>query len=73
VDLYRQSLDTWSAMDLPMDHDYCAIDAALLLPPESVPETDVRRAREYLERLGAKPLLERLATARQPAAAADAH
>jgi hypothetical protein len=67
--LYRESSDAWLAMDLPMDHAYCAIDAALLLPPDGVPETDVRRAREYLERLGAKPMMDRLETARQPAAA----
>lgn len=62
---YAGTLDTWSAMNLPLDHVYCTIDAATLLPEEA---EAVAEARTHLEQLGAKPLLERL-SASVPSAA----
>jgi class 3 adenylate cyclase/tetratricopeptide (TPR) repeat protein len=63
---YRHALDAWDAMDVPFDYALTAIDAAILLPEEAVPEAAVRRAKEILANIGARPFLERLATAKQP-------
>jgi hypothetical protein len=69
VDAYREAFAGWETLDSPLDHAYTAIDAITLLPDEPVAVEAADRAREALERLGARPLLERLDAARQPAPA----
>ena len=66
---YREALEAWSSMDMPIDYAFTAIDMITLLPgdPATIEATD--RARELLTDLGAEPLLERLAMAQQPAPA----
>ncbi|MGZ5213769.1 MAG: adenylate/guanylate cyclase domain-containing protein [Actinomycetota bacterium] len=64
---YREALDTWSSMDVPIDYAFTAIDAITLLPGDPVAIEAADRARGMLTELGAKPLLERLAMAEQPA------
>ncbi len=66
---YRHALDSWAALDVPLDLALTAIDAAMLLPEAAVPEGAARRAKEILTKLGAQPLLSRLAAAEQPATA----
>ena len=63
---YREALDAWSAMDVPIDHAFTAIDAITLLPGDPMAIEAAARARATLTELGAKPLLERLAMAEQP-------
>jgi hypothetical protein len=65
---YREALDAWSSMDMPIDYAFTAIDAITLLPSDPVAIEAVDRARGILTELGAKPLLERLGAA-QPATA----
>lgn len=57
---YAESLGTWTALDLPLDHSMTVVDAALLLPPELRPAGETERTIEYLRGLGARALLERL-------------
>ncbi|MGQ0669696.1 MAG: hypothetical protein ACT4PO_08515, partial [Actinomycetota bacterium] len=66
---YRRALESWSAMDIPLDLALCAIDAVMLLPEGAVPEGAARQAKEILTNLGAVPLLERLSAAEQLAVA----
>ncbi len=64
---FRAAFDTWTELDLPLDLAFCAIDAITVSPESSVPADVVERARETLEGLGARPMLERLTSAEQPA------
>jgi len=64
---YRQALESWDAMEVPLDLALTAIDAVLLLPEAVVPEGAGRRAKDILTKLGAQPLLARLSAAEQPA------
>jgi tetratricopeptide (TPR) repeat protein len=66
---YRRALESWAAMDVPLDLALTAIDAVMLLPEAAVPEGAARQAKEILTKLGAQPLLERLRAAEQPAPA----
>lgn len=66
---YRRALESWAAMDVPLDLALTAIDAVMLLPEAAVPEGTTDQAEEILSRLGAQPLLARLSSAGQPAAA----
>ena len=66
---YREALDAWSSMDVPIDYAFTAIDAITLLPGDPVAIEAADRARAMLTELGAKPLLERLTMADQPAPA----
>jgi hypothetical protein len=66
---YREALESWAAMDVPLDLALTAMDAAILLPEESLPEGAVQRAKDILTKLGARPLLERLLAAGHPAPA----
>ena len=67
--LYREALRTWRELGAAWDEALCTIDIATLLDPA---EPDVQAAAEggraILERLGAKPFLDRLeaAMARTP-------
>ncbi|MEA2609680.1 MAG: hypothetical protein QOJ75_1923, partial [Chloroflexota bacterium] len=68
--LYRDALKAWRGLGLEWDEALCAIDMATVLDPA---EPEVRAAAEgartILARIGAKPMLERLAeaVARKPA------
>jgi hypothetical protein len=64
---YREAFEAWSSMDMPIDYSFTAIDAITLLPGDPVAIEAAERARAILTELGAKPLLERLAMAQQPA------
>jgi tetratricopeptide (TPR) repeat protein len=64
---YRRALESWAAMDVPLDLALTAIDAVMLLPEAAVPEGAAGRAKEILTKLGAQPLLARLLAAEQPA------
>jgi class 3 adenylate cyclase/predicted ATPase len=66
---YREALESWAAMDVPLDLALTAIDAVMLLPEPAVPDGAGRRAKDILTKLGAQPLLERLLAAEQPATA----
>jgi len=66
---YREALDAWSSMDVPIDYAFTAIDAITLLPGDPMAIEAAERARAMLTELGAKPLLERLALAEKPAPA----
>jgi class 3 adenylate cyclase/tetratricopeptide (TPR) repeat protein len=66
---YREAFATWNAMSSPIDHAFTAIDALTLLPDDPVSVEAAAQARASLQELGAKPLLERLATAERPAPA----
>jgi hypothetical protein len=46
-----------------LTHALATVDAVAVLPPDLVPEGAVESARDYLEELGARPLLDRLAGA----------
>jgi class 3 adenylate cyclase/predicted ATPase len=65
---YRQAIDAWASMELPLDLSLTAIDAAILLPEEALPEGAVQRAKDILTKLAARPLLDRLSAAEQPGA-----
>lgn len=54
------SLDAWSALNLNLPYAIAAIDALSVLPGELKLVPFAERARAILERVGAKPLLERL-------------
>ncbi len=74
---YREVLRGWRQAGLAFDEALAVADMAILLPPNERASADVQTAldwaRERLERLGAKPILERLATTtRDGSAAADA-
>ena len=64
---YRDALRRWRDLGLPWDEALAGIDMALLLDPT---DPDVAAAvassRAILERLGARPFLERLDRAQQP-------
>ena len=64
---YREALDAWSSMDVPIDYAFTAIDAITLLPGDPLAIEAADRARAILTELGDKPLLERLTMAEQPA------
>jgi class 3 adenylate cyclase/tetratricopeptide (TPR) repeat protein len=66
---YQEALNAWSSMGVPIDYAFTAIDAMTLLPGDPVAIEAADRAREILTELGAKPLLERLTMAEQPAPA----
>ena len=66
---YRHALDSWAALDVPLDLALTAIDAVMLLPEGAVPEGAALQAKEILTQLGAQPLLSRLAAADEPATA----
>jgi tetratricopeptide (TPR) repeat protein len=66
---FREALDAWSSMDLPIDYAFAAIDMVTLLPGDPFAIEAGVRARQILTELGAKPLLERLTMAEQPAPA----
>ena len=62
---YREALRAWQGLGLAWDEALCAIDMATVLDPAD-PEVAaaVEMARSTLVRLGAKPMLERLAASR---------
>jgi class 3 adenylate cyclase/tetratricopeptide (TPR) repeat protein len=65
---YAQADETWLEMALPLDRAYCVIDAASVLPADTVRADAIASARTYLETLGAAPLARRLAAfVREPA------
>jgi class 3 adenylate cyclase/tetratricopeptide (TPR) repeat protein len=66
---YRRALESWTAMDLPLDLALTAIDAVMLLSEAAVPEGASQQAKEILTKLDAQPLLARLLGAEQPATA----
>ena len=61
---YREALRSWQGLGLAWDEALCAIDMTTVLDPS---EPEVRVAAEaagtILSRLGARPMLERLASA----------
>ncbi|HEU4528499.1 MAG TPA: adenylate/guanylate cyclase domain-containing protein [Actinomycetota bacterium] len=57
---YAECLDTWTALDLPLDRALAVVDAAMLLPPDARPSDEIERTMDYLRALGARSLLERL-------------
>jgi hypothetical protein len=68
VAAYREVLKGWRAAGLAFDEALAVTDMATLLPQERVSaefQTALAWARETLGRLGAKPILERLANAPQ--------
>ncbi len=66
---YRHALDSWNSLDIPLDYAFCAIDMTTLAPGDELTGKVAARAREILEGLGARPLLERLSLAERPATA----
>ena len=65
---YQRALESWAAMDVPLDLALTAIDAVTLLPADATRDSAARQASEILTDLGAQPLLARLSAAQQPAA-----
>jgi hypothetical protein len=57
---YAECLDTWTALDLPLDRALTVVDAAMLLPPDARPGDEIERTMDYLRALGARSLLERI-------------
>jgi hypothetical protein len=70
---YAEALKTWRTLQLPFDHAMTVADAVSVLDPALLPEGAVEDARAFLQRIGAKPALARLAGASADApASADA-
>ena len=64
---YRRAIEGWESLDTPLDLALCAIDMSTLIPDDELTADVVARARDILEELGAKPLIQRLAAStRQP-------
>ena len=62
--LYREALRSWQALGLAWDEALCAIDMATVLDPaDTEVRTAAEAARAILGRIGAGPMLERLASA----------
>ncbi|MBV8300324.1 MAG: hypothetical protein JOY68_00190 [Candidatus Dormibacteraeota bacterium] len=57
---YRQAVETWRTLDVPLDLALCDIDMVDLLGPQSADMSAAAEAEEILTRLGATPFLERL-------------
>ena len=72
---YREALKGWRQAGLAFDEALAVTDMATLLPPNERASAEVQEAiawaRETLERLGAKPILERLAVVREGAPVAS--
>jgi tetratricopeptide (TPR) repeat protein len=61
---YREAMRAWQGLGLEWDEALCAIDMTSVLDPaEPEVQAAADRARAILTRLGAKPMLERLASA----------
>ncbi|MEO8330499.1 MAG: hypothetical protein ABI586_10875, partial [Candidatus Nanopelagicales bacterium] len=60
---FRQVLDEWIHMDLPLDYAWSVLDALAVLPRDAVDDDAVCRAKSTLESLNAVPLLTRLEAA----------
>jgi class 3 adenylate cyclase len=68
---YREVLKGWRQAGLAFDEALAVTDMATLLPPNERASADVQEAiswgRETLERLGARPILDRLVSSQVPA------
>jgi hypothetical protein len=60
---YREALRRFRELRSDFDHALCALEFALFVPHESEAHEAGEEARRIFERLGARPMLERLATA----------
>jgi class 3 adenylate cyclase/tetratricopeptide (TPR) repeat protein len=68
---YAEALKTWRTLQLPFDHAMTVADAVSVLDPALLPEGAVEDAHAFLQRIGARPALARLArpSAEAPASA----